>query len=713
MKLHYHHLAGGVAVMVVTAGVCFIGCSKDSPTSDKGGGYVIQTGKAKTYTVNSLASLAVQDTVSGMTFVFPEGGDGTLSVAPVTSSPNLGLAATKVVVSYTGGEDVEILVPKSGADENLAFVYTRRPGVMVDNFEGEYSWWGIAPTGERDGASVFSLSPLLEQEGASKIAGCSASGGSITLAISSIVAGSSEAARIAAIRTSVAQAVDWWLANLPSTLAASARALIEGDLKYGIVFTSEGNVYDHSRHTFGPDANIELCVSADANKAANVHTIAHEVGHYMNHVLVGYDRYVEILDRMPTTWWGGIAAHGFADYQSPRKYVTEDYAFLSDALITGTVDGTDITQPVTQHMFADYTPDKRDFPSHEGFGVIMLGSLLRTDAKVTCFWPKSNKIPAPVVGAQEGDVLALVARGARDTNELRTAIQDYLDSRGNEYKFKLPAMLEPIGWSYNGSGKVVDKSGKAMQGVHVQSISQDGTKEYRTFTSLASDVNGVFNLTRIYPGTNILRFFWNSDKDSTDCSLTVDWTKPTNTSLDLGNFTIEEDIFKELQNTKTCSVIFNATHTLSISSGGNPWSEDRGMTIKVPNGSDPGGTMVWNGSSFKYSYNAATSGYSIIGSVNVTNKTFSANCVQYSSGSTVLWSFNLKNIPLYSGNKTFHFAGSGEQLQGMVQNIIISPGAMYNPSTWTVTVASTDWKGVVSDIQSNRTIFPSVTVWIF
>ena len=150
----------------------FWGCSDDSPTSDTKttGGDEITTGAGKTYTVDSAVSLEMKDTVSGMTFSFPEGGSGTLSVAPVTSSPDVGVETTKVAVSYTGDETVEVLVPRTEGGEEIAFVYSRRTGIMVDNFDGEYSWWGVPSSGERDGSVVFPISPLMVDAGTAKIA---------------------------------------------------------------------------------------------------------------------------------------------------------------------------------------------------------------------------------------------------------------------------------------------------------------------------------------------------------------------------------------------------------------------------------------------------------------------------------------------------------------------------------------------------------------
>jgi hypothetical protein len=536
--MKYMSFARGMVMMsvVIVTGVLW-GCSKNSPTSDGGNGTgEIKTGPAVIYQVGSAASVAVRDTVSGMTFSFPEGGTGTLSVAPVTSAPDPGVAATKVAVSYSGTGVMEILVPKTAGDEDIAFVYTRRTGLMVDDFDGEYSWWGIAPSGEREGSVVFELSPDMGDVRTSKRAATYEGG--IVLALASVTTGSPKAQRIAALRASVTQCVDWWLANLPADLSAKVRALVEGDMKYGLAFTSSGSAYDHEGSIFGPKAVIELCISDDREKAVNEHTVAHEVGHYMHHLLVGKERYVETLDRMPRNFWGGILSHWWAAYKEPRLYVTEEYAFLSDALITGQIDGNSIVDPLMSAVFEGKTPDERDFPSHEGYGVLMLGSLLRTDAIVKSHWKPSPRVSAPVVGAPVSDVLALVAKGARDANELRQVMQDYLDTRKAD-KSKLPAMLEPLGWSYNGVGFVKDTKGDPVKNAIVASVSKDGIAEYRAGLSTPTIDTGEFTLPRIYPGPNHLRVYWNDSKDSTDVAFTANWSEPTNKTLQMKTITID------------------------------------------------------------------------------------------------------------------------------------------------------------------------------
>ncbi len=527
-----------LSVMLLITAVIW-SCSDDSPTSDKSddSDTGIETGTAKTYEVNSSTPHDVQDTESGLTFSFPDGGNGTLSVAPVTSSPEVGIKATKVAVSYSGDEDVEILVPKTEGGEDMVMVYTRRTGVMVDDFDGDYSWWGIPSSGERDNSVVFQLSPAMDYSKTAKITSANAKE-SIVLAIASFSPGSDTAQRTAALRASVAQCVTWWIDNLPDDLSSNVQTQVEGDMKYDVTFTSSGSAYNHNGSTFGANAIIELCISESTEKAATIHTVAHEVGHYMNHLLVGTARYEEILNRMPTNWYGGILAHDWGDYKAPRMYITEEYAFLSDALINGDVEGKVITDPMMSYVFEGKSPDERDFPSHEGFGMYMFGALLRTDSIVKSHWKASPRVSAPVVGAPVEDVLALTGSGARDINELRTAIQEYLDTRTAD-RYKLPAMLEPLGWSYNGMGTVKDTQGNPVKGAIVSSICQDGENEYRASYSTPTLASGEFTLPRIYPGTNNLRIYWNDWADSTDVAFTADWSKPTNETLSMGTFTID------------------------------------------------------------------------------------------------------------------------------------------------------------------------------
>jgi hypothetical protein len=516
-----------IRITVFLSFLLFMSCSKKNPTgpADSANGD-FKTGTSTVYTVSGSGAISVKDSVSGATFLFPDGGNGTLSVAPIISAPDVGIPSTRVDVKYTGSDKIAMAVPHTEGYEEMVYIYGEIPNTSVQGGKpGDKAWLGVLPTEKRADATVFTLSSLTTWTAKRALSGDEID----HVSISKLKLDSEEMKRRTECTSRIQAAIDFWLKNLPKELSDAAKKKIEGDTKYSIAWSSEGSYY------WAPDKTFFIQVDGDLDRRANVHTYAHEAGHYMNHVLVGTERFRDIANRVVDP-----DNHGYADYFEGRKYVSEEYAFLSDYLITGTVESTDLTNPNMISIFGSSGPEVKDFPSFEGYGSVMFGSLLRKQPVVISPWSKkSGTINAPVVGAPIGDVLALVAKGAREPNELRGFIQDYIDSRGNDQRFKLPAIMEPLGWSYNGAGTVVDKSSKPVKGAHVQSVCQDGTNEYKTFLSTATGDDGTFILSRIYPGTNILRIFWNGDKDSINVSFNADWAKPTNVSLKMGTFAID------------------------------------------------------------------------------------------------------------------------------------------------------------------------------
>jgi len=513
-----------------------VGCSKSSnnPLSSDSDQKEFITGAPAVYSVSGAAGTAVVDSVTGSTFQFPEGAGGTLTIAPVTAGPSTSFQAKKFSVEYSGAESIQVSVPCKTGEKIALYSYGSIGKAAIDGC-GLMGWWGIPSIADSSGYVVFNvLSP--SQLSALKRAGFSQAQQKEYYAISTISGGTDVAANIEAIKTTTRQIVDQWLNNLPSSLYTNALNRINGSLQYTLAFKDDGNAYMGNNSMVWSNAVFEFNPYS-GEKKADLAIIAHEVGHYMTHVLTGYPRYSEILNRI--TDWEAYADHGLAVYREGRKDLLEEYAYFSTYMITGDLNGTDLKKVNFRTFFQSRTPDSCDYPSQEGYGAALLGVLMKTDGEIYSFDKNTPKVKVPTVGASLSDILGILAKGPRDVNEMRSFIQDYLDSRGNEDRFKLPALFEPAGWSYNGTGAVVDKSNKPVKGAHVQSICQDGAKEYRTFMSTATGDDGSYLLPRIYPGTNVLRLFWNGDKDSTDVSFTADWTKPTNVSLKMGTFTID------------------------------------------------------------------------------------------------------------------------------------------------------------------------------
>ncbi len=526
------------ASLCIVSALLFTACSGSSPSSDKNNSSDPGTtvGEPSVHTVSSSSVVDISDSTSGATFTFPEGGQGTLSVAKIESGlekPDDG--AELMQVTYTGADSLYISFPAEQDEEVVLYSYLTLDNAAIDDMAGAEGWWGIPPVSEDDGTSTFNISAhVLGGTGASKAA--ISNPDASVFAVNKVKKGSPAGLQMLAVRASVQEVVTYWLDNLPSSLASSARTQIAGDLAYKITWSSGGNAYIHGNNYIFSNAVFEL------KRDASLSTIAHEVGHYMNHVLCGYDRYVQIFSRMPTNFIGMTMQHGIPDYHPGRKYLLEEYAYYSDYMINGIVAGSlDIENPVMFTVLGSSGPDAVDFPSHEGYGSIMLGALTRSSDKVVSYNKSRGKVDAPVVKAPLADVLGILAKGPRDTNELREVIQDYLSGLGHEHSYKLPAMMEPLGWSYNGSGNIIDADNEPVSGAWVYSVSQDGSRDYYATKSTTSDKDGKFNITAIYPGSNLLRVFYNAGRDSTDFPFTVEWTKPTNEPLKIGKLKIDRE----------------------------------------------------------------------------------------------------------------------------------------------------------------------------
>ncbi|MDP2982500.1 MAG: carboxypeptidase-like regulatory domain-containing protein [Candidatus Latescibacter sp.] len=523
-------------LLLVLSFLVMAGCSKSSknPLSPDTNQKEFTTGNPAVYTVSGPAGTALKDSITGATFQFPEGASGTLSIASVTSGPSLSIQAKKFSVDYTGSESIQLAVPHKTGEQVVLFSYGSIGKAAIDGC-GLIGWWGIPAIADSSGYVVFNvLSPV--KLSALKIAGLSQTQQKEYYAISTISGGTDVAANIEAIRTTTKQVVDQWLDNLPSSLYTSARNRVNGSLQYTFAFKDDGNAYTGNNSMIWSNAVFEFN-PYPGEKKADLATIAHEVGHYMTHVLTGYPRFAEILNRI--TDWNAYANHGLAEYSEGRKVLLEEYAYFSTYMITGELNGTDLKRVNFRTFFQSRAPDSYDYPSQEGYGAALLGALMKTEGEIISFDKTTPKVKAPLVGASVSDILGILARGPRDVNELRSFIQDYLDGRGGDDRFKLPALFEPMGWSYNGTGVVVDSQNKPVAGAHLQCISQSAGTEYRTFMSTRTGADGKFYLPRIFPGENIIRLFYNADKDSVDFPLSVEWTKPTNVQIDLKEYVIE------------------------------------------------------------------------------------------------------------------------------------------------------------------------------
>ncbi len=529
-------------------------CKKAPVTEDD----LFKLGKTENYQIESTKGFKVADPVSGCTFAFPDGGSGELTVSGIQEGPQLNeIVAERFKIDYTGTGKVELLVPLS--DNYIqAYVYGPITGAAVKPNIGEFSWGVMIEQDTVDGylryeINIGDLKKSLKT-GVSKYNAPE----SKYFALSDLKPGSTDWNKLVALYKSVQQVADIWLSSLPADVQSEYRAKMNDNMRFDIRLSSS-NYYQHfDNWVWGKNAIFFL------KPDIYLSGVAHETGHYMTHLLCGFSRYSEIYAAMPSKYWGlgGTRGHLFGGYIQGRSYLLEDYAHFSEFLVTGKVEDHDLYNVADINYFAQVAtgkPDQVDYPSHEGFGAAMLAALMRTDTKIHYFdTSDKSKIKVPVVNAKPGDIINNVLRhGPRNVNELYTRIQSYLESRGQEDASKLPAMLEPLGWSYSGKGILIDGDDDPVKGARIRSM-VIADQEYPGPMSVGTTEKGEFWVKRLPPGKSLIRVYHNLVnyiyEDSTDLEIFIDPLLKTTEEVNLGTLIAS---FQEKIETKSYTNLYN------------------------------------------------------------------------------------------------------------------------------------------------------------
>jgi len=500
-------------------------------------------GSENSYTINASTTFNIVDDITGFNFIFPDGGNGILEIKKINDGAPLEFESIQFEVNFSGTSLVLLKLSKDSDEEIAVFGHYTIYNTVLDGSDKYTNWWGIPSLSESDSEIIFSLqaeSGLAKENTTSPDVN--------KFAVSRLKNNSTMREKTTAIRTSVQQCIDYWLVNLPPNLRTAAQSEISGDLSYSIVWSNNGNSYVHGDNWIA--SNSTFYFTSEASLA----TVAHEVGHYMHHVLCGYEEYNAMYNRFPKDFWGAAVAHDLGDYREGRIEILEDIAQFSQYMILGDIDNHDASNVnkinSVYNLCNQKDPDQVDYPSHEGFGVWLLASLLRTENEIYTYRTNSPKVKVPIAGAQLSDILNIIDSGPDNINELREFAEASLLSKGGDYQYMLPALLEPIGWSYNGMGYVLDENDQPVTDATVISVCYVGSKQYYTRKTTETGSNGKFYLDRIFPGTNILRVYTNNGSDSSDFTFFADWNELTKTTLDIGNLKISsDDILSILHNT--------------------------------------------------------------------------------------------------------------------------------------------------------------------
>ncbi len=336
----------------------------------------VTTGASKDYTVNSNSSTAVKDDITGLSFQFPQGGNGKLTVTALTEAPVLGVTAKKFTVDFTGTTPVQVVAPNTANETGILYNYGSLTKASISGKNLQTGWWQVSNFTETIDQIIYTLnSPNSTLKAGTKN----------MYAFESITKNSTKAEKLALIKSTVSQVIDTWVNSMPSDLATLARSRINGNYKYNVNLSGDGSSYLAGNSLIFRNCNFYFKLST-----IELRTIAHEVGHYISHVLLGYDKYIEIYGKFPSDFIGCQISHAPGDNIGRNAGTIEDFAYFSEYLITEGVDlGYDFSSVKKLNNFADITnnasPKDIDYPGSEGYSAAMLISLQRKTNLIYCF----------------------------------------------------------------------------------------------------------------------------------------------------------------------------------------------------------------------------------------------------------------------------------------------------------------------------------------
>ncbi|MBN1756197.1 carboxypeptidase regulatory-like domain-containing protein [bacterium] len=537
----------------------FSGCTEKDAEPDPSDGINWEIGAITTYFVSGGLGLEVDDSITGGTFIFPEGANGELEVAVITSGPIPPLEGDMFWISYESGDPLKLMLPRN----DDAFVYLHgfgsSNGSFDDSISGDERWHCLPAVDTIDNNIVFHL---IMPFTARKTMMSSPHRGFTHHQIARIPNGSSRADTIRASHSQASDFINIILDSLPPSIQTAARTEVAGRL--APAFYSSGNYYKGFYYisSYFPRAWPMISITPFTSAGFIDDVIAHEVGHYMNHVIVGDDIYVILEAQAPSE------LHGPGDLNAGRSIIVEDYAFFAEYFLTGTI-GRDVDPTLNLMVLTRLgEPYSIDFPSIEGFACFLLANLHRTRETIPKLTsPGLDSIP--VVGASFQDIWGIIARGATDINQLRTHIEEYLTAEGKEDM--LPVIAQRIGWRYWATGTVMTDDGGGtsapLENANVVQIAYAGGRAYRNLIR-TTDENGEFLLYDVFPGNTTLRIFFGND--STDHPLDIDWDTPTTEIIELGElFMTGANMFDFLRTTDYISISVSGSYVYTNGYSGN------------------------------------------------------------------------------------------------------------------------------------------------
>ncbi|MBU1700353.1 MAG: hypothetical protein KJ831_09400 [Candidatus Eisenbacteria bacterium] len=511
-----------VIVLVGSIVFLFLSCGREKLT-EPSNSTDFTIGTITPLDVNLAPGGEIADPVSGGTFIFPEGGSGLLEVAEISKAPAAPYSGTDLYINYDGDTPLKLRLPLSGNDEMMLLGWGVPSGSLDLPAGGER--WIALPAMINGGLIEFELAmPFDLPDKRSNRRGYTYHH------LSSIPAGSSDAVRLAALRTQAAADIEAYLNALPTAMQPSMRTRAAAMVP---TYYADGNYYiGFARYIWGNTVRPMIGLEAGASES----TVAHEVGHYMHHILTSDGQYLLIENTAPDT-------HGIGDLHDGRTTIIEDVAYFSQFLLRGSVGIADPTEP--GFMYRGISPYVVDAPSIEGFGCVLLSRLWSADPTIGRIDRPTERRPIPTVNLSMAEILSLISLGATNINQLKADVETYLTGVGKADR--LPVILERIGWRYLFRARLVDINGDPLENVTMRKFTKANGVEYAPYTKFGTtDDDGYITLAHAFPGKTTLRVPLLGD--SIDVPISIDPLLPTNREVDLGEVVVGDSLDFNLAN---------------------------------------------------------------------------------------------------------------------------------------------------------------------
>jgi hypothetical protein len=546
------------SLFIFIALIFFYSCDLLDPKNPKDDNNKWEYGNETTYLIKSQNSLVIIDTLTGYKFEFPKGSDGNLTVIEIKKGPEINITAKMFGVTYTGKDTFKIIMPHKKGSLDFLYEYKAQTNAAIDRVQSTTRWWGVPNMVTTDTTVIFTIISNSTQKTKTNYDNPLTNPMNF-YAFGRIPDAVSNEEIIKLIKQGINEMVqhfaDTYLSGDTKQKFLNNHKLINIEIRD--VSDKEGSSVAINKGYFSTSAIFWFTLS----KGMTLLVFPHETGHYINYLLSGYDRYQTENDRFGYDFHVAFKVHS----KQRGQGLKEDIAYFYEPLLSSDTQIENLTgsalslwnrwnrDPQSQEEMNTpvYQPSYRDFPGVEGFAAMIITSLTATNNKCYNFMAIEQKTAVarkfdsrvPVIGMNPSDVIGgILLRFPKNINELYQYILDYLQDYRKEDIPKFYARIEPLGWSYNGTVKIVNESGKAVPKAQILPVIQTGqsTRDYWTDFSLMSDKDGICIIPWLFPGQSLLRVFFNDFKDSADFPCNIDLTKPTNETIDLGVLTVKQ-----------------------------------------------------------------------------------------------------------------------------------------------------------------------------